>query len=151
MIQVLMAFIASLAFSELFNIERTKAILAAIGGGLSWLVYLIVFQYTKSDITSLFMGSFAMSIYSEILARLQKSPATIFYIPGFIPLVPGATVYYSVYEFVIGNSQNGLNNFILALLKSGAITLGLVFAGALVIMIKNFKRKNFIRVFKNQI
>lgn len=151
MIQIITAFTATLAFSILFNIERTKALLASLGGALSWLVYLTVFKYTGSDFGSLFMGSFAMGLYSEILARILKSPATIFYIPGFIPLVPGATVYYAVYELVSGNNEVGLNLFVLSLVKAAAITLGVLFSGAFVTMIQNAKKRNIIKVFQPEL
>ncbi len=147
-LQVFYAFLSTLGFTVILNIERKKAAVASAGGALSWLVYLLVYKGTDSDTASLFAASLAMGTYSEIMARVFRSPATVFYIPGFIPLVPGATVYYSVYAFVHGNNSDGMNFFIQTILKSASITLGLIFSGALTMIILNAKKRNFIRVFK---
>ena len=93
-----LAFIATAGFAVLFNIERKKAVVASFGGSLAWVVYETLNTLTGADLLSLFAASIAIGIYSEIMARKMKSPATIFYIPGFITLVPGAYVYYTMLE-----------------------------------------------------
>ena len=36
------------------------------------------------------------SLYSEAVARMKHAPATVFYIPALIPLVPGGSLYYTM-------------------------------------------------------
>ena len=48
MIQLLVSFTGSLGFAVLFNIHGKKLWFAALGGCLSWAVYLIVGIWTSS-------------------------------------------------------------------------------------------------------
>lgn len=41
-LQIITAFLGSLGFSVLFNIRRTKLLIAGLGGMLSWSVYLLL-------------------------------------------------------------------------------------------------------------
>lgn len=135
-----LAFIATAGFAILFNIERKKAVVASFGGSLAWVVYETLNSLTGADLLSLFTASIAIGIYSEIMARKMRSPATIFYIPGFITLVPGAYVYYTMLEAAEQNYSGALDMFLITLLKSAAISLGLIVASAMVAVILNIKR-----------
>ena len=42
------------------------------------------------------------SIYAEAMARVEKAPATVFYIPALIPLIPGGSLYYTMSYAVLG-------------------------------------------------
>ena len=48
-LQIITAFLGSLGFSVLFNIRRTKLLIAGLGGMLSWSVYLLLGIYFDSD------------------------------------------------------------------------------------------------------
>ncbi len=135
-----LAFIATAGFAVLFNIERKKAVVASFGGSLAWVVYETLNTLTGADLLSLFAASIAIGIYSEIMARKMKSPATIFYIPGFITLVPGAYVYYTMLEAAEQNYGGALDMFLITLLKSAAISLGLIIASAIVAVTLSIKR-----------
>ena len=43
-----------------------------------------------------FSASAVTAVWSEILARVKKTPAQQYLIVGLIPLVPGATLYYAM-------------------------------------------------------
>ena len=45
------------------------------------------------------VGTFAAS-YSEIAAKIAKTPATVFLLPALIPLVPGGSAYYAMLALV---------------------------------------------------
>ncbi len=139
-LSILFAFGAALGFAVMLNIERKKALFAALGGGLSWFAYELGLLATDNIAISLFLGSMAMGLYSEILARRLKSPATIFYIPGFVPLVPGSNAYYAVLAAVQGENAQALTQFMNTLVYSAAIALGLIFASALVAIYINAKK-----------
>ncbi len=68
------AFLSSLGFGVLFNIRGKNLIIGSIGGGLSWFTYLLAGKLQPSLVFSLFVASLVGSIYSEIMARLRKSP-----------------------------------------------------------------------------
>ena len=69
----------------------------------------------------------------------MKSPATIFTF-GFITLVPGAYVYYTMLEAAEQNYGGALDMFLITLLKSAAISLGLIIASAIVAVTLSIKR-----------
>lgn len=144
---------AALGFAIMLNIQRRKAIFAGIGGGLSWFAYELGLMATNDFAVSLFIGSMAMGLYSEVLARRLKSPATIFYIPGFVPLVPGSNAYYAVLAAVRGDNNEALTQFMNTLIYSAAIALGLTVASALVAIYINARKvtiKNLVKEIRRQ-
>ena len=88
-VQILSSFIGALGFSILFNMRGKKLFFAGLGGFVSWTVYLVLASMTTSTFLPNLAASMAATIYAEVLARLSKSPATIFLIGAIIPLVPG--------------------------------------------------------------
>ena len=99
----LYAFLSSIGFGVLFNIRGKNLIIASLGGALGWFTYLLSGRLQSSEIFSLFLASMVVSIYSEIMARVYKSPVTIFILCGIIPLVPGGGMYFATLEAVKGN------------------------------------------------
>lgn len=138
-INVLYAFIASLGFCILFNIQHKNLIFASIGGSLGWFFYLLFINLKHSTAFSLFIASLIISLYSEICARLLKSPVTIFVICSMIPLVPGSGMYYTMFETVKGNIQKSLNIGIQTLINAGSIATAIILVSSLSKLITTFK------------
>ena len=91
-IQLAAAFCGALGFAVLFGMRRRYLFTAALGGMLAWAVYLLLQGRTGGFAACLAAAAFAV-LYAEVLARLFKTPATLFVIPAVIPLVPGGTLY----------------------------------------------------------
>ena len=144
--QVIVAFVASFGFGIIFNIKGIKLIFAAIGGGLSWFCYLYLTKNGISIILSLFISSIIFSIYSEICARYLKTPVTTLIICALIPLVPGAGMYYTMYETILGNVKGAVELGLNTLASAGALALGVIFVSTItkqVINLKKVKEKLF--------
>ncbi len=90
------AFIGSLGFAMLFNVRRQFWIPGALGGLLSWGIYLLGTTQTYGVFMSCLVASAFAALYAEVLARVLKAPATIFFIPSIVPLIPGSTLYYTM-------------------------------------------------------
>ena len=90
------SFIVTFGFGILFNIKGKKLIFAALGGGLSWYCYSLPLSLGLSEVSSLFISALVFSTYSEILARIFKTPVTSFIICALFPLVPGGGMYYTM-------------------------------------------------------
>ena len=75
MIQLLVSFTGSLGFAVLFNIHGKKLWFAALGGCLSWAVYLIVGIWTSSPYICGFWSTVTITLYAECMARIHKTPA----------------------------------------------------------------------------
>ena len=95
-IQLIVSFTGSLGFAALFNIHGKKLWFAALGGCLSWAVYLAVEFVTPSPYVCGFWSTVAITLYAECMARVHKTPVTVFLVSATIPLIPGAALYRSL-------------------------------------------------------
>ena len=134
LIPVAVAFVSCIGFAIIFNIRRLHLLVAAAGGALSWLVYLLVVHH-HTDILACFWGGFAISLYSELVARPCRTPSTIFLTIGLLPLVPGAGVYYTMKYFVQGQYVDFAAKAMQTLSCAGAIALGVMLIISMVRML----------------
>jgi len=95
-IQCVAAFIGCLGFCILFNIHGIGSLLCALGGTISWAAYLLAFKISGNDLSAYFWAAMAASLYSEIMARIRKCPAISYLVISIFPLIPGASVYYTM-------------------------------------------------------
>ena len=125
-LQIMAAFIGSLGFAVFLKMRGVQILMAGVGGGLTWALFLgleasIGGVFLPNLIASIFVG-----VYAEIMARVNRAPATIFLTTGAVPLIPGGSLYYTMLGLVAEDSamfeQNGRNALIIAL----AIALGFV-------------------------
>lgn len=108
----LWAFLACAGFCVILNV-RTGIIYCCIGGALGWLVYLLSMLALENDLISYFLAAIAISVYSEVMARVRKCPVTGYILISYFPLVPGAGIYYSMQYALQGDTamfmQRGLH------------------------------------------
>ena len=105
-IQLLAAFVGSLGFALIFGMRRRYLFCSSLGALLGWGVYLLAeFLLESAFLPPLFAAAFAVS-YSEIMAKVLKTPATLFVIPAIIPLVPGGSLFYAMSYAVHGDLEN---------------------------------------------
>ncbi|WP_294156601.1 threonine/serine exporter family protein [uncultured Clostridium sp.] len=139
-IQIFVSFIASLGFGIIFNIKGKNLIFAALGGGLSWFCYLCFSRQNMSDVLAFFLSSVIFSIYSEICARVLKTPVTTIVICALIPLVPGAGMYYTMYETITGNVSGAIELGLTTIANAGSLALGVIFVSTITRQIANLKK-----------
>lgn len=133
LLPVFIAFVACISLGIVFNIRDSNLLISGLGGALAWMVYLVVVYYSN-DILACFAGGFAVSLYSEILARIQRTPSTCFLTIGLLPLVPGAGVYYTMKFFVQGQYMEFAERGVNTLACAGAIALGVMWVISMVRM-----------------
>lgn len=138
----LYAFASTLGLSILFNIRKKYLFFAAFGGAITWFFYLFTFQYGHSNIFAYFIASVIAGIYSEVMARILKTPVTTFVICAIIPLVPGGGMYYTMLETIHGNITNSLNLGLETISIAGAIAVGIILVSSLtkIFFIRNRKK-----------
>ncbi|MBL4931119.1 threonine/serine exporter family protein [Clostridium paridis] len=129
--EIVVSIIATFGFGIIFNIKGKNLVFASLGGGLGWLVYKLSLNHSNSATLALFISSIIFSAYSEILARILKSPVTTFIICALIPLVPGGGMYYTMYEIVQGNIDKSLELGLNTLASAGALALGIIFVSSI--------------------
>lgn len=125
------SFLATFGFGILFNIKGYKLILAAMGGMLGSIVYTMVLQIGQAEVSALFFASLAFSLYSEILARICKTPVTTFIICALIPLVPGKGMYETMRIAIDGDAISALQKGLDTMTYAGALALGIIFVSTI--------------------
>ena len=91
-VSCLFSFVGCIGFAILFNIHGRGSLICAVGGLLSWGIYLIVLKMTGNDIAANFWSALFASVYSEIMARIRKYPAISYLVVSIFPMLPGAGV-----------------------------------------------------------
>lgn len=102
-LQIFTAFLGAFGFSVLFNIRRTKLLIASVGGALAWSVYLVLGTILAGDAVRYFFAAVFVTVYAEVFARVKKTPTTSFLVSGIIPLVPGGALYNTM-KFALNNN-----------------------------------------------
>lgn len=124
-IPILMAAIGSVSFGMFFGIISKKLILSALGGALTWSVYLIAMHNGISEPICYALGAASGTLFAEVLARFVKTPVTLFIITSIIPMVPGGALYYTMLGLLQGNQEVFLLKGSYTLSAAGAIALGM--------------------------
>ena len=81
-IQVLASFVGSFGFAVLYNLRGKKLCMAGISGMVSWIAYLIVWNEMPSTFVANLAAAAVATIYAETMARILKTPVTVFLITG---------------------------------------------------------------------
>ncbi|SHI52252.1 Uncharacterized membrane protein YjjB, DUF3815 family [Dethiosulfatibacter aminovorans DSM 17477] len=121
------SFLCTFGFGVLFNIPRKQLVLASTGGAVGWTVYSLFLLQFDSIVMAAFTGALAVGMVSEIMAKLRRVPATVYVVPGIIPLVPGYGLYYSMKKIIesdyIEAMEVGTETVLVALAISSAVIL----------------------------
>lgn len=126
-IQLIAAFAGSIGFAILFNMKGKQILFAGIGGALTWLIYLIFHNILEDYFVSYLIAAVFVAIYAEVMARVNRAPSTIFLTATAIPLIPGGSLYYTMYGLVIKDGEMFITNGQDAIIIALAIALGFVF------------------------
>lgn len=144
------SFIITFGFGILFNIKGKKLLFAALGGGLSWYCYSLPLSLGLSEVSSLFISALVFSTYSEVLARIFKTPVTSFVICALFPLVPGSGMYYTMLATINGDLQNAVHLGINTLANAGTLALCVIFISTITSLIFRVKRNHSSKRFNQQ-
>ena len=140
------SFLASLGFGILFNIKGKNLILAGIGGAIGGMVYKLVLFLGGSEMIAMFSGSVVFSLYSEILARVCKTPVTTFIICALIPLVPGGGMYRTMQQAIAGNIDKALAIGLNTISIAGVLVLGILLVSTLMLAFYHMQKERKARV-----
>jgi uncharacterized membrane protein YjjB (DUF3815 family) len=95
--------------------------------------------YPNAALASVFLGAVAAAVYSEIMARIRKTPATIFSIPGIFPLVPGVDAYRTIQLLSEQDYTAAMAFGVSTAAKASLIAFGILFVSA---VFRKIKPKN---------
>ncbi|TWT03429.1 threonine/serine exporter family protein [Planomicrobium sp. CPCC 101079] len=131
LLEALLSFIAAASFGIVFNAPQKTLVSCGLVGMSGWLIYRAYFLAFDDSVQASFAGAFAVALAAHILAKKFKMPMIIFSIAGIIPLVPGSKAYNAMRNIVENNYLEAIAFASEALMVSGAIAMGLVFAEVL--------------------
>lgn len=146
--QLIACFIGSLGFSILFNIHGPGVLLCMFGGTLVWGIYLLVLHFSGSDLAAYFWASAAASLYSEIMARIRKYPAISYLVVAIFPLIPGASIYYTMNHAVRDDMAAFADTGMHTIAIAGVIAVGVLLISTLFRMLTTWKRSQTNRIAK---
>lgn len=90
LLPIVSAALGSLSFAMFFGVRSRKLWFSLLGGALNWGLYLLAMKKMGLPATMAYaLGAAAGTLYAEILARIVKTPVTVFVITSVIPMVPG--------------------------------------------------------------
>ena len=118
------AIAGSLGFGINMKIKMPHVIYAALAGGVTYYIYLIAFQAFENQFISNFLAAVFVSLFAEIMARINKTPTTIFLTSGAICLIPGGRLYYAMYAIINDDESAFIENGEIALTIALAIATG---------------------------
>lgn len=125
-LQAIACFIACAGFSMLFNIHGIGALLCCLGGMLSWSIYFFALRSGSTDLMAYFMASVFAAAYSEIMARIRKFPAISYLVVSIFPLIPGASVYYTMNYIVRQETERVYGQGLYTVAVAGIIAVAIL-------------------------
>ena len=125
-IQLLACLVGCIGFSILFNIHGPGGLLCTLGGVLAWATYMIVIASGGNDLSGYLWATIVSSIYSEVMARIRKYPAISYLVVSIFPLIPGASVYYTMTDAVKGDMSSFADKGLHTIGIAGAIAVGIL-------------------------
>ena len=140
-IQSIACALGCIGFAILFNIHGPGSLLCALGGVITWLIYLLVVEYTGNDLAAYFWGTLFSSVYAEIMARIRKYPAISYLVVSIFPLIPGAGVYYAMNYAVKGQMDAFANQGTHTAAIAGIMAVAILLASTTVRIITTFRNK----------
>lgn len=138
------SFLATIAFAVLFQAPRRTLIISGAIGAIGWVIFIYLRQHLEyPSFHSNFIATMVLSLVCELSARMFKQPATVFLIPGIIPLVPGLGMYRGMKEIIEKSYGDGVNILLTAGTDAAAIALGIMFTASVFRVIKMSATNNF--------
>ena len=137
-LEMVVAFVAVFFIAVTLEAPKRTLRYGAMAGGLGWGVYLVGLLF-MDIVAATFMASLFIAWIAHLFARYLKTPVTIYFIPAFITLVPGAGVYQSVYSFINKEYALAQQHLVLTLQISGAIALAIFIVDSLFGLLSRIK------------
>jgi len=122
----LFAFCSTVGFSILFHVPKRHIVTAGLVGALGWLSYTYIITSGSGSVLACFAGSCVVAVVSDLFSRIFKEAATIFIIPGILPLVPGANMYYTMLAIIEGDIQKTAVVGTETIMMAGSIAVALL-------------------------
>lgn len=137
----LYAFLACAGFCFIFNVHGPGILLCSLGGALGWLIYLLAEFLSLNIMLRFLLAATAITVYSEIMARIRHCPVTSYLIIALLPLVPGSGIYDAMRFCVAGNTQQFLSALLRTFGIAGCLAVGALLGSSLMRVVFSLSRR----------
>lgn len=138
-------FVALLGIAIIFDVPPKKLLWAMIGSTISCVIMLMGDQLGLDPLITNMIATALPCVYCEIMARVLKTPTTVFMIPTLLPLVPGSRLYYTMFYLFSGNQALFLENMLAAVKICTGIALAIIVVTGAVRWIEAAKKQRLER------
>ena len=104
-IRSLAAGLGTIAYALMFRVRKRHFVDCGVLGTITWLAYMICIKIWNNEAIAVFVSGFAAVLASRVLAVLRRCPATVFLMTSLIPLLPGISLYRTIYYLLMGSAQ----------------------------------------------
>ena len=126
-IQLLSAFVGTVAFAVLFGVPRKYYIDSGICGTVGWLLYLLLVRHMGLSMPGVvFFATALVALTALSQSIIRKCPISVFLICGIFPLVPGAGIFWTTYNLVAEQLPAAMQTGFVALKVTIAIAFGIL-------------------------
>ena len=125
-VQLISCTAACVGFAYWFNVKGIQVLYAGIGAFFTWLVYALLYNAGYSNFLATLVGSIFVAAYAQVMARVNKAPATIFQTICVFPLVPGPNLYYMMYCIVMEEHEAAVSEALTLIVTCLGIALGFI-------------------------
>ena len=132
-----LALMGTVGFCILFQVPKRCIIFSSLLGALGWAVYSLCLSYDLSVFIAAFAAASTVAMFGEMFSRIKKEAATVFVIPGILPLGPGMGIYYCMFYFITGDESQMAYWLEQTLMIAGSIAVGLLVVSSIVRIINN--------------
>lgn len=110
--QIIAGALGGLGFSIVFGIRKKYMLLIALNAGLSWAVYLAV-NAVAGDFAANILSAMFCSLVAAMLAPHLKVPTVVLQMPATVPMIPGGSLYYTMY-YIFSNDMGNVRHYFLS-------------------------------------
>lgn len=131
-LQLLSCTAGCVGFSFWFRVKPRNVIACAIGACLTWGAYLVFRELLESRFTAVIAATVVCALYAQVMARSLKAPSTIFQTISIFPLIPGSSLYYMMYGFLVRDMSLAGEKAIELIVTCLGIVLGMMIVEVIV-------------------
>ena len=127
LLQIIGSFFAVVAFCYVLGAPPKFRLHAGAIGALGWALFLILRDsYDFSIGPATFFAGCLICVCAQILARVLKTPVTIFIVTGILPLVPGAGMYRIAQSAIQGDTSLTIQHLADTLTTAGMLAVSII-------------------------
>lgn len=141
MLEVITCVLGTLGFCVILNVSKRMLFYSVFGGLVSSVLQVLLTKLGAGTFEAVFISMLVISVYSEVLSRITKTPANIILLPASIPLLPGGSLYYMMSFLVHFDRENFVFYAKETALTGLGIALGAVVISIIVKLINSRKKQ----------